>query len=513
MATSSVRATVRETERKYEATDGVELPGWSGMDGVEALVGPEEQTVEAVYFDTDDLRLARAGVTLRRRRGGEDAGWHLTLPAGGDGRDEVRVSDARTGRRRTPPRELVGLTRAFGRGAALAPVAELTTVRRRWRLTDDDGRVLVAVVDDRVSAHTLGASTSGLSWREVEVELGDDGDPDLLDRVERRLLEAGVHRADERSTLARVLGERLPAPEVAPRVRRRSTAGQAVVAYLREQAEAIHRNDPAVRQDAPDAVHTMRVAIRRMRSALQAYGRVVDRSATRELTAELRWLAGVLGDARDLEVLHARFTDAVAELPDELVLGPVHARLTRFFAGREADARTALIAALDSDRYLALLAAVDRLLAEPPLTGTAHGAARRELPALIGRAHRRVAGHVSAADRLARGDERDGQWHEARKASKRLRYAAEAAAPVLGRPADRLVAQVKQVQELLGDHQDAVVARPVLREIGIAAHLDGENGFTYGLLHQQQTDAGRLHEGDITTAWRTLRRRVRALTV
>ena len=63
-----------------------------------------------------------------------------------------------------------------------------------------------------------------------------------------------------------------------------------------------------------------------------------------------------------------------------------------------------------------------------------------------------------------------------------MRYAAEAAAPALGRPADRLVKQVKRVQELLGDHQDAVVARPVLREIGMVAHLEGENGFTYGLL-------------------------------
>jgi CHAD domain-containing protein len=92
-----------------------------------------------------------------------------------------------------------------------------------------------------------------------------------------------------------------------------------------------------------------------------------------------------------------------------------------------------------------------------------------------------------------------------------LRYAAEAAAPVLGKPAKRLVKQIKHVQELLGDHQDAVVARPVLREIGIAAHLDGENGFTYGMLHQQQTEAGRLHEGDITPAWKELRRSVRNL--
>jgi CHAD domain-containing protein len=248
-----------------------------------------------------------------------------------------------------------------------------------------------------------------------------------------------------------------------------------------------------------------------MRSALQAYGKVVDRAATRELTDELKWLAGVLGDARDLEVLHARFTHAVDGLPEELVIGPVSARLARFFSRREADARTALIAALDSGRYLALLAAIDRLLADPPLTPGARAKARRVLPALVGRAHRRVAEHVQVADRLASGDERDTEWHEARKASKRLRYAAEAAVPVLGKPADRLVKQVKHVQELLGDHQDAVVARPVLREIGIAAQLDGENGFTYGLLHQQQTDAGRLHERDIAIAWRDLQRSVRKL--
>lgn len=148
--------TVRETERKYEAADGIELPGWAGLAGVETLVGPEEHVLEAAYYDTEDLRLAQAGVTLRRRRGGDDAGWHLTLPVGGDGRDEVRVADARAGRRRNPPADLVSLTRVFTRGAALAPVAELSTARRRWRLADSGGDVLIEVVDDHVTAHTMG---------------------------------------------------------------------------------------------------------------------------------------------------------------------------------------------------------------------------------------------------------------------------------------------------------------------------------------------------------------------
>jgi inorganic triphosphatase YgiF len=242
-----VTTVVRETERKYELADGVELPGWDGLAGVEALVGPEEQALEAVYFDTEDLRLARAGVTLRRRRGGHDAGWHLKLPVAGDSRDEVRVSDARAVRRRTPPAELVGLVRALTRGARLAPVAELATARRRWRLTDDEGQVLVEVVDDHVSAHTLGSSTSGMSWREVEVELGGHGEVDLLDRVERRLLEGDVRRSEARSKLGRVLGDRLPAAKPVKRPGRRSRVGEVVVAYLGEQAEAIVWGDPWAR--------------------------------------------------------------------------------------------------------------------------------------------------------------------------------------------------------------------------------------------------------------------------
>jgi CYTH domain len=121
--------TVREIERKYDLRDGVELPGWDGLAGVDAIVGPQEQ-LEAVYYDTTDLRLLRAGVTLRLRRGGDDAGWHLKLPVDGpaaaDGRDEVRVGASPDGRANPlPPAELVALTRVFTRGAPLGPTAQL----------------------------------------------------------------------------------------------------------------------------------------------------------------------------------------------------------------------------------------------------------------------------------------------------------------------------------------------------------------------------------------------------
>jgi CHAD domain-containing protein len=481
--------TVRETERKYDLDEDTRLPRWSGLSGVVDVVGPEEQLLEAVYFDTADLRLAAAGVTLRRRRGGTDGGWHLKLPVAADSRDEIRVGFTRGEARRRnpqPPDELVTLTRAFTRDVALEPVAELTTLRRQWRLTDEQGRDLIEVVDDHVTAQTMGEATEGSSWREVEVELGGHGDPDLLDRLERRLRKAGVRRSDAPSKLARVLGGRIP---TGPRRRRPggdATLGEVVLAYLAEQADAIQAGDPAVRREVPDAVHQMRVATRRMRSALQAYRTVIDRDATRHLGDELKSLASVLGASRDLEVLEDRISRAVADLPDLLVLGPVQAQITRYFAGRRATAHDELLAALDGDRYLTLLADIDQLLTDPPLLPAASEPARRRLAALIRRSYRRVEGHVAAAGELAQGPERDIELHEARKAAKRLRYATEAAAPALGKPARTLIKGTKQVQELLGDHQDAAVARPVLRDLGAHAHLDGGNGFTFGLLYQQQ---------------------------
>ena len=504
--------TVRETERKYDLDEDTPLPRWSGLSGVVDVVGPEEQLLEAVYFDTADLRLAAAGVTLRRRRGGSDGGWHLKLPVAGDSRDEIRVGFGRGEARRRnpqPPVELVRFTRAFTRDVPLEPVAELTTVRRQWRLTDEHGRTLIAVVDDHVTAQTMGASTEVSSWREVEVELGGHGDPDLLDRLERRLRKAGVRRSDAPSKLARVLGPRLPAAPRRHRPGRDSTLGAVVLAYLAEQAGAIHAGDPAVRRELPDAVHQMRVATRRMRSALQAYGKVIDRDATRHLGDELKWLASVLGAARDLEVLEDRISHAVAQLPDELVLGPVQAQLTRHFAGRRATAHDDLLAALDGDRYLALLSDIDQLLTDPPLTTAARRPARRRLGALIRRSYRRVEGHVTAAEQLPQGPQRDIELHEARKAAKRLRYATEAAAPTFGKPARTLVKRTKEVQELLGDHQDSAVARPVLRELGATANLEGGNGFTFGLLYQQENSP--LPDSALGPVWGNLKKSAKSL--
>lgn len=500
--------TFREIERKYDASEATFLPDWPDLVEFGAPDGPDDAVLRATYFDTADLRLFAAGVTLRHRTGGDDAGWHLKLPAGPDARDEVRVAGPAPGDGAAPPAELRALTRSITRDAPLAPVATLTTARRRWRWTDASGVAVLEVVDDRVTAQRAAPGSAPEAWRELEVELGAEADPALLDRLDEVLRAAGVHRSSSTSKVGRALGGRPPAGP-APRtgdLGKKSSVGDVALAYLADQAEAITRGDPAVRRDLPDAVHQMRVATRRMRSALQAFGRVIDRDRTRELTEELKWLAGVLGAARDLEVLRARIADAIGNLTPEEVLGPVQARVTRFFAGREAAAQADVLAALDGDRYLALLDSIDRLLAEPPLTRRASGRARAELPEVLDRAERRIATHLKAASRSA-GD-RDVHLHEARKSAKRLRYAAEAAQPVVP-AAGEVVERLKRFQDLLGEHQDRVVTRPILRELAVGAYLDGESAFTFGVLYGLEEPQGHLSDHEVAKEWRRVRRAVR----
>ena len=487
--------------------DEVPLPDPSSLLGAASIgagnIGAaEDQQLDAVYFDTPDLRLLRAGVTLRRREGGSDPGWHLKLPVGKDSREELRVPLSQAPR--TPPAELTALTRVHTRDAEVAPVVRLCTRRRRWRLADDDGRALAELVEDRVTAHPIGSDTEATSWREVEVELSEHGSVALLDQIEQRLLDAGAQRSGAASKLSRVLADRLQDDADRAEPDAGDSAGAIVLAYLQEQAGRLRRFDPLVRRDAPDAVHQMRVASRRLRSALQAYRRVLDRDATRPLTEELKWLAGELAPARDSEVMAERFRAMVDQLPPELVLGPVSATLDRTFARRQAEARERALAALDSDRYLSLQDALDALLAHPPLTQRAGRPAQRELPSHVRRALRRMRRGMAAVDQQPGGEHHDLALHETRKAAKRLRYATEAAEPAVGKPARRLRKRLKPVQNLLGDHQDSVVARPVLRELGAQARLDGGNGFTFGLLHRTEAARADRAEQRLPASWKRM---------
>lgn len=216
---------------------------------------------------------------------------------------------------------------------------------------------------------------------------------------------------------------------------------------------------------------------------------------------ELKWLAGELGVARDQEVLDARLRARVDGMPRTLVLGPVRARLRRRDAALARSARRRVLAALDSDRHLALLARLDGILADPPLHEDAGRNARKVLARAVRADHDRLAARIERALSVDPGHRRDLALHEARKAAKRARYAAEAARPTLGKPAKRLAKRVKAVQSLLGEHQDAVVARGALRELAVEAHGAGESAFTWGLLFGREESAAEATERELPGVW------------
>lgn len=500
--------THREIERKYEATHLEELPPWPQLTE-DSGVRVEDQVLIAAYFDTADRKLLKTKITMRHRSGDDEAGWHLKLPAGGDARDEIQIAAPITA---GPPEEFLALTRAARRGGDLVEVATLTTKRRLHRWYDERGRALLAVTDDQVTAEVPGRPDK--RWREIEVELGDAGSEQLLDQIQDVLAGVGVARSTAPSKLARAFA---PEPASTSTNDKKSkpakpTALDVVLDYLTTQRDTIVRLDPDVRRNLPDAVHQMRVAMRRSRSTLQAFKTVLGREATRSLTDELKWLAGgPLGVARDLEVLRAAVDDDVNGLPEHLVLGPVRGRVTTFFAPRQGDAMRDVREALDSDRYLDMLAAFDALLADPPALTDARRNARGVLVETLAKQRKRAKKHLDVAE-AADGERRDIELHEARKAAKRLRYVAEASVPALGDKASDVVSVCKDFQDLLGEHQDAIVAVPVLRELGVAAHGNGENGFTFGLLLGARLATPVAAPDEVAASWKTLSRKVSRIT-
>ena len=512
-----------EVERKYAADDAFELPPLSelvrsGDDG-SAVVDPAapvaegeplQQHLEATYFDTADLRLAAGGLTLRRRSGGDDAGWHLKVPVNGAARSEVRLPLGRA--TRTVPEPLRAMVRARTRGAELRPVAEITTERTVRRLVDATGQVLIEVADDRVTARRLlptegsgDAASAAVSWREIEVELVDGG-ADLLTVVDSRMRAGGLGDAGP-SKLARVLdgGAVPPAAPADSRPTRKARAGDVVLAHIREQVAQITTQDLPGRLDAPDSIHKMRVATRRLRSALTTFKPLFADDVVRPLRDELRWLAAELGAARDAEVLRDRVSRSV-EAEGAPTSGPAAAAARSELDAAYTAARDRVLAELDGDRYHRLLTELDRLVTDPPVTERADGRATKVLPKLVAKSYARVRGFVEEAATLPDGPEREELLHDARKAAKASRYAGESVAPVFGEDADAFAAAMEAVQEALGEHQDSVLAQERLRDLATRTSST-ETAFLYGRLHALEEARSARSQGHFDEAWKAAGRK------
>lgn len=463
-----------EREDKYDATSDFVLPPLTELIPNGGAIDVSEVELISSYFDTPDLDLLRRGITLRRRRGDTDTGWHVKVPAD-KARTEIRLPLG-SGEDAQVPDELASVLAGVALGKPLVPVATLTSRRRRHVFTASDGSVLAELADDSVDVQAEGVP--GHRWRELEVELGAAGSEATLKHFGKALLTAGAQRGAHPSKLHRALAVNLETTQV-PEL-------GVLVDYLEEQAQAIFAGDVYLRRGL-DPIHSTRVAIRRYRSTLRVFGALFDEDVASILDSELAWYAGLLGEVRDRQVLRARLSDAVHKLPPELVLGPVAARIENDLLAEQIRHRGIIATELDGERYRALLTSLGNLSRAFPAAVGAEDVDADELDRLARKAGRKVRRRVAAA--VAGGD--DVALHRARKAGKRARYAAELIFPIVGRKeAKARIERYKAVQEVLGEHQDAVVAAQKLVDLGRKAGVTaGENGFTFGVLYAQEVAA------------------------
>lgn len=327
------------------------------------------------------------------------------------------------------------------------------------------------VADDQVESGPLNGVSRQHSWREVGVELGPAGKKRDLKRAGKLLRAAGVTPSSMRTELDRAFGLTSNGQEsgVEP-----GTVGELVGAYLAAQCDLLASNDVGLRTGAP-VVHETRVAARRLRSTLRVFNDVVDAAPAEELNNELAWYADLLGEVRDREVLSARLTALIDDLPPEQVRGPVEAEITKTLATERDDATQRLNEEMSSSRYEHLMTLLRAWKTVPPLN---HAAAAKDRTAAryVKKANRK-------ADRRLRNADGDiDQLHRARRAMKRVRNAAE-----LVEPADSKMKAIerdaKKLQTLLGEHQDAIVAADFLAALSVTSENGNEDsGFTYGVL-------------------------------
>jgi len=468
-----------EVERKFDVVESTVAPSFEGIAAVARVEKSPTQSLDAIYFDTPTHDLARNRVTLRRRTGGTDAGWHLKLPAGPDARTEIHAPLAASDAESVPD-ELRDVVLAIVRDRPVEPVARITTQRESQVLYSVDGTALAEFSNDHVTAWSAAESSdegpAEQEWREWEVELVDTNgtaDTELLGRLSNRLLDAGAAPAGHGSKLARVLGS-------TPRANGKPQPEDPVHRAVAEQVDQLLEWDRAVRADADDAVHQMRVTTRKIRSLLRDSHDSFGLTEGAWILDELRELAGVLGVARDAEVLGERYERQLDLLAPELVRGPVRERLVEGARRRYQTGLRRSLTAMRSPRYFRLLDALDAMVAEIPVSQ----AAEEATPVTIDAAYRRVRKAAKAAKAADHEDhhDRDEALHRIRKRAKRLRYTAAATG------ADNVSERAKAIQTLLGDHQDSVVSRDHLSHQAEAAHTAGEDTFTYGLLYQQESD-------------------------
>lgn len=511
-----------EVEKKYDVGEDAQVPALAEIPGVAKAGEPHVDTLEAVYFDTDRHVLAARGITLRRRTGGADAGWHVKLPdegsAAGSEPQRRRELHAPLGQPGVVPDSLLAHLYVYLRGLDAAPVVRLETQRTTYPLYGDDGVHLADFADDHVTAELLavggtaaggsvapdgvapGAAAPTHRWREWELELVHGG-PDLFEAAADILAAAGARPARHRSKLAKALGQRggetaaatpgpkpdgaLNRPGDRKRPGKKDPVADLLTAYLGAQIGQILAHDPGVRLEEPEAVHDLRSATRRARSALQAYRRFYNALAVRHLGDELKWLGRVLGVPRDAEVMLERLRAQTAELHPGLA-SAVKGRLDDELGASRDAAHRKLQAAMVSARYFELLDGLEAFLDSPPVRPDGAAPARKAAGKLVAKAAKRLERAARTAKGSHRGAEHETALHQVRKDAKRLRHVAESVEPVHGKRATKIAKAAHRHQQILGEFHDSVVARDLLASLAAAPDVPQDIASAYVTLHTRQ---------------------------
>jgi CHAD domain-containing protein len=502
MRTAAGHAEVAVITKKFELevqTGSLDL----GTVNTGTWAEPVTVTSRVTYYDTRRMRLARAGIRLARTTGSGDTGWSLTVP----GHPGVHRCPAGVDDSHVVPAELVDRVSAWTRGRALRSMVELSRCRTIHRLDTQTDVGEIELDDDTVTARIAlpHGPSLGPSWREVQCRLPYP--TEVGDAVLRSIARAGGAPSNWTSQLDHALAGSLPRIPTAPtsELNGHRTAAAVLQEYLAIQMSAIVKQDYPARHDEPDGVHKMRVTSRRLRNALSTFRPLLERRTTDSLRGELTWLGGALGNARDAEVLRDRIVEGLRADPHSSRAGSGRAVIEVELRADHRRAHDRLQRILRSRRYYRLLDRLDRFVSDPPFKAIAGGRASNVLAKPIRRSYRRLSTLVVAGPPT---DPRDlDPWlHKIRKAAKQLRYTAEAVQGAFGSPTTTLARRAAKLQEVLGEHQDSVIARQALSDVCL--RVKDTAGAADAIAHLQAREQARA-EGTVIAfddAWLALSR-------